>query len=739
MPDTRATNLPPQPDEVPPELARSAKFEIQAKLGQGGMGAVYKARHTFLNELVAIKVLHAGQVGNAGTRARFLREMLTVGQLRHRNIVRALDAEQMGDALVLVMEYVSGITLDKLVAQRGPLPVDFACRCVVQAAEGLQHAHEKGLVHRDVKPANLIVTAREKEVKLLDFGLARGAFEDSGPTNQTRMHAMLGSPLYMAPEQASNAHGVDIRADVYGLGCTLYFLLAGHAPFVKPALMDVLLAHAQEAPRPLTDLRKDVPPGLWAVVARMLAKNPADRFQTPAEVVQALRPHAAIAPAAAPKPAPPVPVAAPVLPAGPDEGATLALEESAAEVPLAVSRTGGASKRRPAAAKPAEDKKWLIGAAAAAGVLLLAGVGLLAVLTRGGKVKEAASAAAVNEPSAPTPSTAPVPPPREGTLIVEVNEPGTQVLLDGSPAAITWDGDGKRAEIQVEPGARRVDVKKSGFLPHSVAVELAAGDRRVVTVTLQPAAPPATTPPAAKAPVATLPSPGPVAVAPPRPAQPTPNSAAGAPGPHGRGHRERQGGLQHRHESVGPDAARHLRPGDTGHPRKPGQAGGACAAPGGRQGGAGCFRAEGTRPVLRPHAPRGDALPGGMRRSPPEALRGLRPGDRLPYQGKELREGEGIRDEQATGHPARGRGDVDAPRGERASGQARPALQREDRLALQSKHLDREAEHPDLSLAQPEGPRRRMDGLLCPLGRREFLPREEPKRNGHLGCQEQLS
>ncbi len=158
--------------DLPPELAASSKFEVLSKLGEGGMGAVYKARHTFLNELVAIKVMNASALGHPEARSRFLREMQAVGRLKHKNIVRALDAEQMGELLVLVMEYVEGVTLDRLVAQKGVLPVTYSCHCIARAALGLQYAHEMRMIHRDVKPANLIVATKEREVKLLDFGLA---------------------------------------------------------------------------------------------------------------------------------------------------------------------------------------------------------------------------------------------------------------------------------------------------------------------------------------------------------------------------------------------------------------------------------------------------------------------------------------------------------------------------------------------------------------------------------------
>jgi formylglycine-generating enzyme required for sulfatase activity len=274
------------------------------------MGAVYKAKHNFLGELVAIKVMNADVVENADARSRFLGEMRAAGQLKHANIVRALDAEQLGELLVLVMEFVPGIALDRLVAQRGPLPVDFACRCVAQAAQGLQHAHEKGMVHRDVKPANLIVTPKDQEVKLLDFGLARGP-RDQRKSNQTQMQTFMGTPDYVAPEQATDARSADIRADVYSLGCTLYFLLAGRPPFQGGSPLEIIVAQIQNEAQPITELRADVPAALWAVMARMLQKSPAARYQTPGDVARELQPFVA-GPARVAPPPPPPPVASPL-------------------------------------------------------------------------------------------------------------------------------------------------------------------------------------------------------------------------------------------------------------------------------------------------------------------------------------------------------------------------------------------------------------------------------------------
>jgi formylglycine-generating enzyme required for sulfatase activity len=275
---------------VPAALAALGKFEVLGKLGQGGMGAVYKARRTLLQDIVAIKVMGPEVAGNPDARARFLREMRATVRLNHPHIVRAFDAEEVGDLLYLVMEYVEGISLQKLVKQKGPVPAAYACRWVAQAAEGLQHAHERGMVHRDVKPANLMLTAKDKAVKVLDFGLVQVPRGQGASLAKTAFETFLGTPEYVAPEQATDAKRADIRSDVYSLGCTLYFLLTGRPPFQAETVLNMILAHLQEDPAPLAKVRADAPAGLSAAVARMLAKKPEDRYRTPAEVAEALRP-----------------------------------------------------------------------------------------------------------------------------------------------------------------------------------------------------------------------------------------------------------------------------------------------------------------------------------------------------------------------------------------------------------------------------------------------------------------
>jgi serine/threonine protein kinase len=305
--------VPPTPKAAPKN--RLGEYQLLAKLGSGGMGTVYKARHTKLEKLVALKVLAKGSLVDAEAVARFEREMKAVGQLNHPNIVQALDAREIAGTRFLVMEYVDGPNLAKLVDACGPLPVADACELVRQAALGLDHAHQHGLVHRDIKPANLMLTAPlagtmqsmvsgrgaggegdQPQVKILDLGLAM--FQPgqlSGAERITASGQTMGTVDYMAPEQAESSRTVDIRADLYSLGCTLYKLLSGHAPFSGPKYPDEvskLLAHARESVPPIRKLRPDVPAELAALLDRLLAKDPAGRFATPAELVQAIAPFA---------------------------------------------------------------------------------------------------------------------------------------------------------------------------------------------------------------------------------------------------------------------------------------------------------------------------------------------------------------------------------------------------------------------------------------------------------------
>jgi serine/threonine-protein kinase len=240
----------------------------------------------------------------------FRHERQAVGQLVHPNIVTAFDANEINGRHFLVLEYVDGPNLDQLVREQGPLSVGLACDYIRQVASGLQCAHLRGMLHRDIKPANILVQWHGLNgenapglVKIGDFGLARLGKQPGahglGPTSgtiATRDNAVMGTPDYLSPEQARDLHKTDIRSDLYSLGCTFYFLLTGEVPFPGGNAMDKLIRHATEAPAPIPMLRADVPAAVLAIVDRLLAKAPEDRFQTPAELVEALQPYAVSGP-----------------------------------------------------------------------------------------------------------------------------------------------------------------------------------------------------------------------------------------------------------------------------------------------------------------------------------------------------------------------------------------------------------------------------------------------------------
>jgi serine/threonine protein kinase len=280
------------------------------------MGTVYKARHRLMERTVAVKIINPHLVNKPAMAERFRREVTAAARLSHPNIVAAFDADRAGDTHFLVMEYVDGVPLNRVLAEHGRLAVPRACDYARQAALGLQHAFERGMVHRDIKPHNLMLTP-EGRVKILDFGLARYASETvwaealadclsappsevpespsgilrrASPDGFTSAYKGLGTPDYMAPEEGLDARRADIRADIYSLGCTLYHVLAGQVPFPSGNHCEKLADHLERAAVPLDRVREGVPPGLATVVGRMMAKAPADRFQTPAEVVRALGP-----------------------------------------------------------------------------------------------------------------------------------------------------------------------------------------------------------------------------------------------------------------------------------------------------------------------------------------------------------------------------------------------------------------------------------------------------------------
>jgi hypothetical protein len=283
--------------DIPAPMVGHPRYRVLGVLGSGGMGVVYKAVQRHTDRVVALKVIRPKVHGRPDFVERFRREARAVARLQHPNIVLAYDADEAGGLHFLVMEYVEGTGLDRVLRQRGPLPVREACEYARQAALGLQHAHERGMVHRDVKPANLLLTLPGPApagdgpfgtVKIVDFGLAHLAALDGGPATAVSSAPVLGTLDYVAPEQARDPAGVDIRADVYSLGCTLYHLLTGQPPFPGGTPLQKLLWHQERPPRPVTELRQDVPARVAAVLERMLAKEPGRRHATPAEVAEDL-------------------------------------------------------------------------------------------------------------------------------------------------------------------------------------------------------------------------------------------------------------------------------------------------------------------------------------------------------------------------------------------------------------------------------------------------------------------
>src|SRR6516225_2707134 len=286
------------------------QYRLLERVGEGGMGQVFKARHQAMGRIVALKVIRKDRLENERAVKRFRREIQMAGQLQHPNVVLAFDADHVGGTHFFAMEYVDGTDLARLVKQGGPLPVATACDHIRQAALGLQHAHERGLVHRDIKPGNLLLSKGEGSIngrptpvkgkrtgggstkpliKILDMGLARlEDFADEATASISRDGTVMGTPDYMAPEQAKDSHNVDWRGDIYSLGCTFYYLLTGQVPFPGGSNIEKLLKHQMDTPRPIEQLRPDLPAKVRSILNGMLAKRKEDRIQTAGEVASLL-------------------------------------------------------------------------------------------------------------------------------------------------------------------------------------------------------------------------------------------------------------------------------------------------------------------------------------------------------------------------------------------------------------------------------------------------------------------
>lgn len=395
------------------------QYVVEAPLGAGGMGRVYRARHRMMDRAVALKVLHRKSLSNPRGIERFLQEVKVAARLDHPNIVTAFDAGEAHGRPYLVMEYVDGRDLASVVNESGPLSVAAALKAVLQAAEALHSAHGQGIVHRDVKPSNLLID-RDGRVKLLDLGLARWSRSDnrwSGTESEPSSEGfILGTTHFLSPEQAADRGELDHRTDIYSLGCTLYFLLTGKRVFPASSPIDVLFAHRYQAPPQLSLALPGLDPGIDELFQRMLQKNPEDRPGSMADVAASLRTLLGRAESD---------LEEDLTPSEP-EHATVTIAPSVTFAPL--SDTSATGYRRRPRQRP---ELWMGGALLL--LLLAVGVGWLQSLAR-----DPPAAVADSEPPA-----ADVPP-RNGELPQPAaNDPPAPVI----PAGLEFDGRESEAVI----------------------------------------------------------------------------------------------------------------------------------------------------------------------------------------------------------------------------------------------------------------------------------------------------
>ena len=256
-------------------------------LGKGSMGKVYKARHRMMGRIVALKVVDPRYVPSERRLARFRREMQLVGRLDHPNVVQAFDADRVDDCHFIAMEYSDGLTLHDLLEAKGVLPAATVVYYGLQIAEGLAHAHARGVLHRDIKPSNLLLT-KGRKLKILDFGLGTLLEKDDLPAALTAAGITVGTPDYLSPEQARMIK-LDARSDLYSLGCTLYHLLCGQVPFKGETSMDSIIGRLTGKAVPIAEFRPELPPRLVETIEKLMAIDPDDRFQTAEEAATALR------------------------------------------------------------------------------------------------------------------------------------------------------------------------------------------------------------------------------------------------------------------------------------------------------------------------------------------------------------------------------------------------------------------------------------------------------------------
>ena len=414
-------------------------YRIVGKLGSGGMGTVYKAFQQQLHRFVAIKILPPGSHGNAAAQRRFELELRSAGKVSHPNIVTAFDAGSTGETKYLVMELVEGFNLSQLTHRAGPIAIANACELARQACLGLAQIHKEGLVHRDLKPANFML-GPDGQVKILDLGLAllREQRSAEGETELTSIGQMMGTFDYMSPEQCEDSHAVDVRSDIYALGATLYYLLVGQAPFAhRQSLTAVgrLSAKLQETPPLLSEFRKDAPAPLVSLVARMLAREPAQRFASATEVAGQLEPLCRAADLNA------------LFESAGHAPAPHSLADTATEGPTVASRQAVPQE---SARSPISGWIWL--GLSLAGFVLAVLAGVIFLNTR------------------------------NGALRIEINDPRIVAHVVGEKVTLRR-ADGEN-EITLSPGMRKLLVERDGFQFETSQFEIVAGGKVTLRVDL---------------------------------------------------------------------------------------------------------------------------------------------------------------------------------------------------------------------------------------------------------------
>ncbi|MHC4406198.1 MAG: protein kinase domain-containing protein, partial [Planctomycetota bacterium] len=438
-------------------------YVVLDKLGRGGMGQVYKARHKVMERVVALKVLPSEATRSERAVRRFRREMKAAARLDHPNVVLAYDADSDHGVHFLVMECVEGEDLSSVISRHGRLPIGKVLDYTIQAAKGLEYAHSQGVIHRDVKPSNLILDS-SGTVKILDMGLARIS-EAVGPTDTTGAGSLtgtgraMGTVDYMSPEQADNTKGADQRADVYSLGCTLFHLLIGHTIYKRGTVVAKLLAHQQDPIPSLRDERDEVPEKLDEVCQKMVAKRPEDRYESMTEVIEELEACVTdyfnqVDATTSFEAETPIQVSAKERETIPTEGEETPADES---LPLDLPVFSPLDHFRQT--HPKRDNRRIIIASAAVGAVLL-------VLLLFGVIF-----------SLRTP---------EGILVVEVNEPDAEILIDGRKVEISIPGDNQPVEVEVEEGTHTLTVRKGGFQTRTREFTLKSNEKESVRVRLDP-------------------------------------------------------------------------------------------------------------------------------------------------------------------------------------------------------------------------------------------------------------